>query len=53
MRARPQQTGQSRRSGPLLNALIGAGTRARAATLLLNNRQVKFRTFRSNHLNFS
>ena len=30
MRARPQQTGQSRRSGPLLNALIGAGTHARA-----------------------
>jgi hypothetical protein len=30
MRARPQQTGQSHRSDPLLNALIGAGTPARA-----------------------
>ena len=30
MPARPQQTGQSRRSGPLLNPPIGAGTRARA-----------------------
>ena len=30
MRARPQQIGQSRHSCPLLNALIGAGTHARA-----------------------